>query len=208
MERLITQKLHNWKNSSNRKPLIIYGARQIGKTYTVLDFGKKEYSNVLYCNFENDKELSQIFSQNINPERIIKSFEAYFSVSIIKQNTLIFFDEIQTCEAALTSLKYFCEEANDYHIIAAGSLLGLAINRGSYSFPVGKVDMLNMYHLNFEEFLLATNNLALRDMIIESYNSFSFMALHDKALELYRTYLVVGGFPQVVKHLLKQMISI
>lgn len=199
MERLITHKLHNWKSSSNRKPLIIYGARQIGKTYTVLNFGKKEYSNVLYCNLENDKELSQIFSQNINPERIIKSLEAYFSVSIIKQNTLIFFDEIQTCEAALTSLKYFCEEANDYHIIAAGSLLGLAINRGSYSFPVGKVDMLNMYPLNFEEFLLATNNLALRDMIIESYNSFSFMTLHDKALELYRTYLVVGGFPQVVK---------
>lgn len=199
MERLITQKLHNWKNSSNRKPLIIYGARQIGKTYPVLDFGKKEYSNVLYCNFENDNELSQIFSQNLNYERIIKSLEAYFSVSIIKQNTLIFFDEIQTCEAALTSLKYFCEEANDYHIIAARSLLGLAINRGSYSFPVGKVDMLNMYPLNFEEFLLATNNLALRDMIIESYNSFSPMLLHDKALELYRTYLVVGGFPQVVK---------
>lgn len=199
MERLIAQKLNNWKNSSNRKPLIINGARQIGKTYTVLDFGKKEYSNVLYCNFENDKELSQIFSQNLNPERIIKSLEAYFSVSIIKQNTLIFFDEIQTCDAALTSLKYFCEESNDYHIIAARSLLGLAINRGSYSFPVGKVDMLNMYPLDFEEFLLATNNLALRDMIIESYNSFSPMLLHDKALELYRTYLVVAGFPQVVK---------
>lgn len=199
MERLITLKLINWKNSINRKPLIIYGARQIGKTYTVLDFGKKEYDNVLYCNFENDKELKQLFLQNLNPERIIKALEAYSSISIMKHNTLIFFDEIQACEEALTSLKYFCEEANDYHIIAAGILLGLAINRGSYSFPVGKVDIMNMYPMNFEEFLLATKNNSLRDMIVESYNSFAPMPLHDKALELYRIYLVVGGFPQVVK---------
>lgn len=137
--------------------------------------------------------------QNLNPKRIIKALEAYFSISIIESNTLIFFDEIQTCEEALTSLKYFCEEANDYHIIAAGSLLGLATNRGSYSFPVGKVNILNMYPMNFEEFLLATGNIALRDMIVESYTSFTPIKLHDKALELYRLYSVVGGFPQVVK---------
>ena len=199
MKRLVKEKLILWKKSSNRKPLIIYGARQIGKTYTVLDFGKTEYDNVLYCNFENDKELHKLFERNLNPERIIEGLKAYYSVSIFKGNTLIFFDEIQACEAALTSLKYFNEEANDYHIIAAGSLLGLAINRGSYSFPVGKVDMINMYPMDFEEFLLATNNEGIRNMIVDSYNSMTPMLLHDKAMDLYRTYLVVGGYPQAVK---------
>ena len=199
MKRLVKEKLILWKKSSNRKPLIIYGARQIGKTYTVLDFGKTEYDNVLYCNFENDKELHKLFERNLNPERIVEGLKAYYSVSIFKGNTLIFFDEIQACEAAITSLKYFNEEANDYHIIAAGSLLGLAINRGSYSFPVGKVDMINMYPMDFEEFLLATNNEGIRNMIVESYNSMTPMLLHDKAIDLYRTYLVVGGYPQAVK---------
>ena len=199
MKRLVKEKLILWKKSSNRKPLIIYGARQIGKTYTVLDFGKTEYDNVLYCNFENDKELHKLFERNLNPERIVEGLKAYYSVSIFKGNTLIFFDEIQACEAAITSLKYFNEEANDYHIIAAGSLLGLAINRGSYSFPVGKVDMINMYPMDFEEFLLATNNEGIRNMIVESYNSMTPMLLHDKAMDLYRTYLVVGGYPQAVK---------
>lgn len=199
MKRLIIDKLLNWKNSINRKPLIVYGARQIGKTYTILDFGKTEYDNVLYCNFENDKELHKLFERNLNPERIIEALKVYYSCSVIKGKTLIFFDEIQACEAALTSLKYFNEEANDYHIIAAGSLLGLAINRGSYSFPVGKVDLINMYPMNFEEFLLATDNENLRDMILESYNSMTPMLLHDKAMDLYRTYLVVGGYPKAVK---------
>lgn len=199
MKRLVKDKLLLWKNSNNRKPLIIYGARQIGKTYTVLDFGKSEYDNILYCNFENDKELHKLFERNLNPERIIEGLKAYYSISIIKGHTLIFFDEIQACEAALTSLKYFNEEANDYHIIAAGSLLGLAINRGSFSFPVGKVDMINMYPMDFEEFLIATNNEGLRDMIVESYNSMTPMLLHDKAMDLYRTYLIVGGYPQAVK---------
>ena len=118
MKRLIFDKLLNWKNSINRKPLIVYGARQIGKTYTILDFGKTEYDNVLYCNFENDKELHKLFDRNLNPERIIEALKVYYSCSVIKGKTLIFFDEIQACEAALTSLKYFNEEANDYHIIA------------------------------------------------------------------------------------------
>ena len=157
MKRLVKDKLIVWKNSMNRKPLIIYGARQIGKTYTILDFGKTEYDNVLYCNFENDKELHKLFDRNLNPERIIEALKAYFSISIVKGRTLIFFDEIQACEAALTSLKYFNEEANDYHIVAAGSLLGLAINRGSFSFPVGKVDMINMFPMDFEEFMVANN---------------------------------------------------
>lgn len=199
MERLIKNKLISWKNSINRKPLIIYGARQIGKTYSILDFGKSEYDNVLYCNFENDRDIHNIFKRNLNPDRIIEDLKAYYSTSIIKDKTLIFFDEIQACEEALTSLKYFNEEANEYHIIAAGSLLGLAINRGSFSFPVGKVDIINMYPMNFEEFLLATNNKILRDHIVEAYNNMMPLNLHEKALDLYRLYLVVGGYPQAVK---------
>lgn len=199
MKRLIINDLIAWKNSPNRKPLIIYGARQIGKTYTILDFGKSQYDNVLCCNFENDKELRSLFDRNLNPKRIIEALEAYYSITIVEGRTLIFFDEIQACEAALTSLKYFNEEANGYHIIAAGSLLGLAINRGFFSFPVGKVNMMNMFPMNFEEFLLATGNEKIRDMIVESYNSSSPMPLHDKAMDLYRIYLAVGGFPKAVK---------
>ena len=199
MERLIKDKLIAWKNNIYRKPLIVYGARQIGKTYTILDFGKSEYDNVLYCNFEEDKELHQIFKKSLNPERIIDSLMAHYSTSIMKEKTLIFFDEIQACEEALTSLKYFNEAANEYHIIAAGSLLGLALNHGAFSFPVGKVDMINMFPMNFEEFLLGTNNKKLRDLIVESYHSYSPMSLHDLAMDLYRIYLVVGGYPKVVK---------
>ena len=200
MKRNITESLKEWKKSPFRKPLIIYGARQIGKTYSVLDFGKQEYANVLYCNFEDNAELAAIFEQNLNPERIIRSLSAMFSVQISRGNTLIFFDEIQACERALTSLKYFNETANDYHIIAAGSLLGLAVNRGQFSFPVGKVDMLNMYPMNFEEFLYATGNDLLIERIKECCKDFSPMEspLHTKAMELYRTYLVVGGYPDVV----------
>lgn len=199
MKRKITENLLAWKKSSFRKPLIIYGARQIGKTYTILDFGKKEYENVVYCNFENDKNLQMIFKKDLDPERIINSLQVYFSVSILKEKTLIIFDEIQACEEALTSLKYFNEISNEYHIIAAGSLLGLSINRGNFSFPVGKVDMINMFPMDFEEFLLATGNEELRNKIVYSYNNMVPLDLHEKALSLYRIYLVVGGYPLVVK---------
>lgn len=203
MERFITNKLIAWKNNPNRKPLIIYGARQIGKTYTILEFGNKQYDNVVYCNFESDKQLSTIFKMSLDPKAIVANLEAYYSTSISQGNTLIFFDEIQASEEAMTSLKYFNEQANGYHVIAAGSLLGLAINRGHFSFPVGKVDFLNMYPMTFEEFLLATGNEALRNMIMESYKTFTPLPLHEKALELYRHYLVVGGYPQAVKSYLE-----
>ena len=200
MKRIIMDTLKKWKESEFRKPLIIYGARQIRKTYSVLDFGKQEYANVLYCNFEDNTELAAIFEIDLNPERIIRALSAIFSLHVSPGNTLIFFDEIQACERALTSLKYFNENANNYHIIAAGSLLGLAINRGHYSFPVGKVNILNMYPMNFEEFLYATGNELLIEHIKECYKEFSPMSspLHQLALELYRTYLVVGGYPDAV----------
>lgn len=203
MERTITNKLIVWKNNPKRKPLIVYGARQIGKTYTILEFANKQYRNVVYCNFESDKQLSVIFKMSLDPNRIIANLEAYYSTIISQGETLIFFDEIQASEEAMTSLKYFNEQANGYHVIAAGSLLGLALNRGHFSFPVGKVDFLNMYPMTFEEFLLATNNEALRKMIVESYETLTPLPLHEKALELYRQYLVVGGYPQAVKTFLE-----
>lgn len=202
MKRLIMDKLVEWKNSINRKPLLLRGARQVGKTYALLEFGRKYYDNVVYLHFEGDIDaLDSIFSPNLEPKRIIEEIAAYTKQTILPHKTLIIFDEIQACEKALTSLKYFSEEANEYHIVAVGSLLGLAINRGHYSFPVGKVDMLTMYPLSFEEFLLATDNEGLIEMIRESYASFTPLDIpfHNRALELYRKYLVVGGYPAVVK---------
>lgn len=189
MKRLIMDKLVEWKNSINRKPLLLRGARQVGKTYVLLEFGRKYYDNVVYLHFEGDIDaLDSIFSPNLEPKRIIEEIAAYTKQTILPHKTLIIFDEIQACEKALTSLKYFSEEANEYHIVAVGSLLGLAINRGHYSFPVGKVDMLTMYPLSFEEFLLATDNEGLIEMIRESYASFTPLDIpfHNRALELYR----------------------
>ena len=203
MRRLVEQKLIDWKNSEDRKPLIIYGARQIGKTYSMLDFGNHYYDNVVYCNFEAGAELHKIFDVDFNVERIIASLSALYGVKINRETTLIIFDEIQACEKALTSLKYFCENAPKYHIMAAGSLLGLAVNRGHFSFPVGKVDMITMYPLTFEEFLIATDNERLLDLIKDSYNDMKEFSLHEKAMELYRTYLVVGGYPAVVKEFIE-----
>ena len=202
MKRLITNKLIEWKNSPERKPLLIKGARQVGKTYAMIDFGKSQYDNVVYLHFEGNTEtLSRIFAPDLNPKRIIGEIAAYAGKTILPGKTLIIFDEIQACEQALTSLKYFAEEAPEYHIMAAGSLLGLAINRGKFSFPVGKVDMLTMYPLSFEEFLMATGNAALIEKIRVSYAEFTPLAevYHNLALELYRKYLVTGGYPAAVK---------
>lgn len=199
MKRLIEQRLIEWKNSANRKPLLIYGARQIGKTYSMLTFGKEHYANTVYCNFEVAADLHTVFERDLDPKRIVSAISAMYNTQIAKGSTLIIFDEIQACERALTSLKYFQEQANDYHIVAAGSLLGLAVNRGHYSFPVGKVDMLTMYPLTFEEFLLATGNEQLILLIKEAYAEFSTFALHEKAMDLYRTYLIVGGYPAAVQ---------
>lgn len=202
MRRLITEKLIEWKNSPSRKPLLLRGARQVGKTYALLDFGKKYYDNVIYLHFEGNTEtLNKIFAPDLNPKRIIEEIAVYVKQTIFPKKTLIIFDEIQACEQALTSLKYFAEEANEYHIVAAGSILGLAINRGKFSFPVGKVDMLTMVPLSFEEFLLAANNDALIEKIRQSYDSYSPLAnvYHNLALELYKKYLVIGGYPSAVK---------
>lgn len=198
MKRKIEEKLIEWKNRENHRPLIIDGARQVGKTYITFSFGKKYYKNTVYFNFENAKDLAKIFEKDLNSDRIIKELSAFSGNTILKKDTLIIFDEIQACEKALTSLKYFYEENQDYDIICAGSLLGVALNRENYSFPVGKVEILRMYPMDFEEFLWALNENILAQMIREHFNLNEQFSLHDKAMEYYKKYLVVGGMPRVV----------
>lgn len=201
MQREIINDLIKWKESKNRKPLIIHGARQVGKTYIIKQFGKEYYNNLIYVNFETNKELSEQIGDSIDAKYIINKLELFYGEKIIPEKTLIFFDEIQANERALTSLKYFCEDANEYHIIAAGSLLGIAINRDNYSFPVGKVQMMNMYPLSFKEFLTALNRGSLIGEIQKHFKSNERMDkdIHELCLKLYRTYLVVGGMPEVVQ---------
>ena len=201
MKREIINDLIKWKTLENRKPLIVHGARQVGKTYIIKQFGKEYYDNLIYVNFETNQELSLQISDSIDAKYIINKLELFFGEKIIPGKTLIFFDEIQANERALTSLKYFCEDAPEYHIIAAGSLLGIAINRKEYSFPVGKVQMMNMYPLSFKEFLIAIGRENLIDEIKEHFNSDERMDkdIHELCLKLYRTYLVVGGMPEVVQ---------
>ena len=190
----------NWKNQKDRKPLIVYGARQVGKTYSIISFGKNNYADYAYFNFEANEELKSIFDRNLEPSRIVLELGAVLGKRI-SGHTLIIFDEIQAAPKALTSLKYFYEQAPEYHIIAAGSLLGVALERENYSFPVGKVNSINMYPMDFYEFLMATENEALADIIEAGYRDDTPLSeqLHSRALELYRAYLVVGGMPEVVR---------
>ena len=200
MYRKITEELNRWKSDPYRKPLIIQGARQVGKTYTVLEFGRNNYENVAYFNFETRPSLSEIFSENISPRYLIPLLSHICGKTIVRGKTLIIFDEIQLCERALTSLKYFCEEAPEYHIIVAGSLLGVAVNRSEFSFPVGKVDIKTMYPMDMEEFLLAMGENELADRIKKCFADNIPMpsVLHESAMQLYRQYLVTGGMPECV----------
>ena len=201
MKREIINNLIKWKESKNRKPLIIHGARQVGKTYIVKQFAKEYYDNLIYVNFETNQELNSQIADSIDTSYIINKLELFYGEKIIPGKTLIFFDEIQANERALTSLKYFCEDAPEYHIIAAGSLLGIAINRDNYSFPVGKVQMINMYPLSFKEFLIAIGREKLIDEIQKHFYNDERIDkdIHKLCLKLYRTYLVVGGMPEVVQ---------
>lgn len=200
MYRKIMSFLEAWKESEYRKPLILQGARQVGKTYTILEFGRNCYENVAYFNFETNLKLNETFDENISPEYLIPILSHIAGQTIVREKTLIVFDEVQLCERALTSLKYFCEDAPDYHIIVAGSLLGVAVNRAKFSFPVGKVDMKTMYPMDMEEFLLAMHEDGLVEQIKKCFAFDTPMpaALHDAAMRLYRRYLVVGGMPECV----------
>lgn len=201
MKRKVMFKLIQWKEqTSNRLPLLIYGARQVGKTYIMKEFGAKYFDNVVYVNFEKDDGIMSYFEESINPEHILKVLEKYYHVNIIPEQTLIIFDEVQLCERALTSLKYFAEEAPEYHIIAAGSLLGVAINRKKSSFPVGKVQMITMYPLDFEEYLWAVGKELLAEEIRKHFNSDMVIdeKRHNEAMNEYYNYLIMGGMPAVI----------
>lgn len=200
MYRKIMQYLKDWKASPFRKPLILQGARQVGKTYAILEFGRTCYENVAYFNFETDPKLAKTFEENISPDYLIPILSHIAGQTIVREKTLIVLDEVQLCERALTSLKYFCENAPDYHIIVAGSLLGVAVNRTKFSFPVGKVDMKTLYPMDIEEFLLALGEDALVAQIKTCFETNTPLpaALHEAAMMLYRQYLVVGGMPECV----------
>lgn len=200
MYRKIMGFLEAWKENEHRKPLILQGARQVGKTYSILEFGRIHYENVAYFNFETNPKLNETFEEKISPDYLIPILSHIAGQTIVKEKTLIVFDEVQLCERALTSLKYFCEDAPDYHIIVAGSLLGVAVNRAKFSFPVGKVDMKTLYPMDMEEFMIAVGEDELVEQIKKCFETNRPMpsALHDAAMQLYRQYLVVGGMPECV----------
>lgn len=197
MERLLFSKLEKWKNKKKRKPLIIQGARQVGKTWIMKEFGKRYFDDVVYINFDNNERMKNVFDCDYDISRIISALKIEHGKNFVAENTLLIFDEIQEVPKALTSLKYFCENAPEYAIVAAGSLLGVAMHQGT-SFPVGKVDFLHLYPLNFYEFLLAIGETGLADLLdkqdYELINSFS-----SKYTDLLRKYYYVGGMPEVVQ---------
>jgi len=196
MERVAMRDLISWKNKSGRKPLIIRGARQVGKTWLIKEFGKNEYAQTVYMNFESSKLLKTLFVDNFDIQRIITALQIESGLQINPENTLIILDEIQEAEGALASLKYFCENAPQYHIIAAGSMLGLALHNQT-SFPVGKVEFLDLNPLNFTEFLLAMKQKALLDLL-KSRDWVLIKSFKGKYIQLLRQYYYIGGMPEVV----------
>lgn len=196
MYRTAIEKLYEWKNRKNRKPLIIEGARQVGKTWLMKEFGKEAYSDYIYINFDSNSQMSDLFSMDLNPERLIMGLELYASRKIDPENTLLIFDEVQQVPRALNSLKYFYEEAPQYHIVCAGSLLGIALHGGT-SFPVGKVDFLKLYPLSFREFLTAMG----KENYAELLNQHDFEMItgfKTTYIDLLKQYYFVGGMPEAV----------
>lgn len=203
MKRNALEDLLQWKNSPHRKPMILRGARQTGKTWLMKEFGKKAYKNYVYFNFDEQPELKSLFETNKNPHRLIELLSLIAGIKIEPQHTLVIFDEIQECSEALNALKYFYEKANEYHIISAGSLLGTLLSSPK-SYPVGMVNLLNIYPLSFEEFLQAVSSNLFTyyqtitpDTQIEDY-------FHHQLIELYNYYLIIGGMPECVSSWLEE----
>ena len=197
MQRFIMDKLIEWKNSSNRKPLILKGARQVGKTYILKEFGNENYENVAYFNFDHDEGLADLFVNTKDPKRIIEQLILINGKKIEPEKTLIIFDEIQECSNALNSLKYFCEEASEYHVVCAGSLLGIRLSRTS--FPVGKVDFLSLNPMTFSEFLLADGCDNLVQVMKKTISVKEIPSIfHNQLIEKLKSYYIVGGMPEVV----------
>lgn len=197
MYRIAIEKLYKWKNSKRRKPLIIEGARQVGKTWLMKEFGKQAYADTVYINFDSNSRMADLFSADLDTERLIMGLELYAGRKINPDNTLLIFDEVQEVPRALASLKYFYENAPQYHIVCAGSLLGIALHQGT-SFPVGKVDFLKLYPLSFSEFLMATGNERFAELLKkQDYEMItSFKQTYIDAL---KHYYFVGGMPEAVQ---------
>ena len=196
MQRKLYSSLIEWKHSDDRKPLILEGARQVGKTYLLKEFGRKEYDNMVYINCHDNSEIKSIFEQDLDVNRIIQSFEAYSGKRILEGRTLLFIDEIQEAPHAVESLKYFCENARSQHVVVAGSLLGV-INRPDESYPVGKVNIMRLYPMTFEEFLVAKGMDKMAEAI-EQCDWKLLTTLEMKLQEYLRQYYFVGGMPEVV----------
>ncbi len=195
--RNIYNTLKLWKNSEKRKPLLIRGVRQVGKTYLMQDFAKQEYKAFLYLNFEKDKTLDSLFKDNLDPRKIIENLEIFFNTKLNIHEDLLIFDEVQESPSALNSLKYFSESEKSYHVLAAGSLLGVKLNQ--QGFPVGKVNFVDLYPLTFLEFLAAINETKLFDYLNNLTNQQTpAEAIHLKLLDIFKTYLLIGGMPEVV----------
>ncbi len=196
MYRNIINQLEHWRLKPGRKPLVLMGARQIGKTYSLKDFGLGSFKQLHYINFDEEPRYSKIFEQSLNPHKILEALKLDLGLKIIAGEDLLVFDEIQECPKALSSLKYFCEQMPELHVIAAGSLLGLSM--GASSYPVGKVDQLNMYPMTFAEFLRALNKNDYLSLIEQRYSEIDELA-HDSLWQLLKYYFVIGGLPEVVE---------
>lgn len=201
MERIALEKLIDWKNKKNRKPLLVTGVRQCGKTYLVRQFAEREFEDTAYFNFDGSRSLDSIFDYDLDPGRIIDELASIVRGKTIQPgSTLVIFDEIQACPRAIQSLKYFCEEMPELHIIAAGSLLGVALRESGISFPVGKVDRIEMYPMNFEEFVIADGGAKYIDGIKKFALDREIPQLYTRPLEKYlKDYYIVGGMPEAVQ---------
>lgn len=198
MKRDIYRLLEEWKQSKRRKPLVLNGARQVGKTYALKHFGNTSYKKMAYLNFEKDEKLGQYFEGSLDPKQLIKILSIHTEIEIEPHRTLLVLDEIQECPKALNSLKYFCEEASEYHVVTAGSLLGVK-TAGEKGFPVGKVNFLHLYPLTFFEFLSALNQDQTR-LFLEDYHTYEPLPnpMHEKLIQLLKLYFFVGGMPEAV----------
>lgn len=206
MERQLYNNLLEWKKNKIKMPYMLVGARQTGKTYILKEFCEKEFEKNIYINLDSMEDIKEIFEKTIIPEEIINNIETLLNVDIDIEKTIIFLDEIQVSERAITSLKYFCESEKEYKIVCAGSLLGVKINRFKSSFPVGKVWIEYLYPMNFEEFLDAIGEKKLNEKIKESYEKMQPMIepLHQKALKLYYEYMCIGGMPIAIKEYIEK----
>ena len=198
MQRILMDKLVKWKENPDKKPLILQGVRQSGKTYLLKEFGSQHYEDVFYCKFDEDMRLADFFEPNLDPHRIIKDMSIFHNKDIKARTTLIIFDEVQSCGKALTSLKYFYEEAPEYHIIAAGSLIGVAIPKGT-SFPVGKVEFMTLFPMTFYEFLFAQNPMLAKHLRENPLDNKTWRTFRTELEEKYRDFQIVGGMPEVVQ---------